>query len=169
MSNDRLLASPTETRLYSAAAEYDLTVVSFGEVLVRAGNGFDTAEFIGGPNDDLLMLKWLRQDNLTKSPKTEMMDSATDGDTYKVTARNFDRTTARGGQGGYDIAKFWDTLDDDRFVADGDTAAMYSPENDLRYDAVAFDKVKFNHINGGNDKTEKGASYDFILDEFWGP
>ena len=47
------------------------------------------------------------------------------------------RQTAQDGQGGYDIAKSWDTLGDDRFVSGGDTAAMYSPENELLYDAIA--------------------------------
>ena len=171
-SSDRLIATPTETRLYSDAAGYDLTVVSFDEVLVRAGSGYDTATFIGGAGNDLLLHKWLRQDTLEKSPKTEMMDYDPDGDhgqVYKVTARRFDNITAIGGQGGYDIAKFWDTLEADRFVADGDTAAMYCPDTKLLYDTVAFDKVVFNHVNGGNDRTEKAASYDFWLREFWAP
>ena len=168
-SNDQLIASPTETRLYSAAAGYDLTVASFDEVLVRAGSGSDTATFIGGSGNDLLLHKWLRHDTLVESPKTEMMDYETQGDVYKVTARRFSRTTAIGGQNGYDIAKFWDTLDDDRFVADGDTAAMYNPDNQLLYDAIAFDKVVFNHLNGGNDKTEEAAAINFLLSENWPP
>ena len=171
-SNDQLTATPTQTRLHSDDAGYDLTVVSFDEVLVRASSGFDTAAFIGGAGDDLLLHKWLRQDTLVRSPKTEMMDYDPDGNhgqVYKVTARMFDRTTAQGGQGGYDIAKFWDTLEADRFVADGDTAAMYNPSNELLYDVIAFDKVMFNHVNGGNDTTEKAASYDFLLGEYWAP
>jgi Calx-beta domain-containing protein/cysteine-rich secretory family protein len=173
LSNDQMIASPTETRLYSDAAGYDLTAVSFDAVLVRASSGpSDTAMFMGGAGNDLLLHKWLRQDTLEKSPKTEMMDYDPDGNhgkVYKVTARRFDTITAIGGQGGYDRAKFWDTLDDDRFVADGDTAAMYNPANELLYDAIAFDKVVFNHVNGGNDTTEKVYPIDFILSEYWPP
>ena len=166
--NDQLTASPTETRLRSDDAGYDLTVVSFDEVLVRASSGYDTAAFIGGAGDDLLLHKWLRQDTLAKSPKTEMMDNDTKGGVYKVTARKFDRTTATGGQGGYDIAKFWDTLEADRFVADGDTAAMYNPADELLYDAIAFHKAVFNHVNGGGDQTE-ATVYNFLLSEYWPP
>ncbi len=90
-------------------------------------------------------------------------------DTYKVTARRFDKTTATGGQGGYDIAKFWDTLDDDRFVADEDSTAMYNPDNEMLYDAIAFDKVKLNHVNGGNNKVEKAAAINFLLGEYEAP
>ncbi len=67
------------------------------------------------------------------------------------------------------VAKFWDTLDDDRFVAGGDTTAMYGPDNELCYDAVAFDKIVLNHVNGGNDKTERAATINFLLSEYWPP
>ena len=168
---DKLEATRDETRLYNGAG-FDLTVKSFDEVLARASGGFDTATFIGSAGDDLLLHKWLSQETLVKSPKTQMMDYDPDGDhgkVYEVTARRFDRTTAVGGQGGYDIAKFWDTLDADRFVVGGDTASMYNPDNELLYDAIAFDRVMFNHVNGGNDKTEKAADYDFLLGEYWAP
>ena len=69
----------------------------------------------------------------------------------------------------FDIAKFWDTLEADRFVADGDTACTYNPADELLYDAIAFDKVVFNHVYGGNDKTEKAAVIDFMLREYWAP
>ena len=166
-SADQFIATPTESRLYSETAGYDITVVSFDEVLARASSGYDVATFIGGAGNDYLLHKWLRHDIMVKSPKTEMMDFETKGEVYKVTARRFNRTTAQDGKDGYDIAKFWDTLEADRFVADGDTAAMYCPDTELLYDAIAFEKVVFNHVNGGNDRTEKAASYDFLLSEFW--
>ena len=146
-SADQFIATPTESRLYSHAAGYDITVASFDAVLARAGNGFDTATFIGGPGDDLLLHKWLRSDTLEKSPKTQMMDyvrrdgDLVTGEIYKITARRFSQTTTQGGQEGFDIAKFWDTLEADRFVADGDTACMYDPADELLYDAVAFEKI----------------------------
>ena len=97
-----------------------------------------------------------------------MMDNETKGDVYKITARRFDYTTAEGGHEGYDIAKFWDTLEDDRFIAEGDTAAMYSPDAELLYDAMAFDKVVLNHVFGGSDKVEEKA-HDFLLSQYWAP
>ena len=166
---DQFIAKPTESRLYSDDAEYDITVVSFDAVVARASSRRDTATFIGGSGDDLLQHKWLRADTLVKSPKTEMMDYETKGEVYKITARRFNQTTAQGGQEGFDVAKFWDTLDADRFTADGDTARMYDPADELLYDAIAFDKVVFNHVFGGADKTEKAASYDFLLSEYWAP
>ncbi len=166
--SDRMTATPSETRLEGEDGAYDLTVVSFDEVLVRAGSGgFDTATFVGGEGNDLLLHKWLRQDTLTVSPKTEMMDFDTKGEVYDITARRFHKTTAIDGEGGYDIAKFWDTLEDDRFVASGDTAALYSPDNELLYDAVAFDRVTINHVNGGDDTTEEDEDLDFMLGEYW--
>ena len=168
-SNDQFIGSPSESRLFSTAAGYDLTVTGFDRVLARASSGLDTATFMGGAGNDLLLHKWLRHDTMVKSPKTELMDRDTKGGVYKVTARRFNYTTAIGGQGGYDVARFWDSLDDDRFTADGDTAAMYDSSNELLYDAVAFDQVLLNHVNGGTDKTEKAASYDFLLSEYWAP
>ena len=106
---------------------------------------------------------------MAKSPKTEMMDYETKGEVYKITARRFDYSTAQDGRGGYDIAKFWDTLEDDHLVADGDTTAMCNPDNELLYDAIAFEKVVVNHVNGGNDKTEEAAVVNFLLKEYWMP
>ena len=168
-SPDHFVGTPTESRLYSDSAGYDITVVAFDAVLARASNLGDVATFIGGSGNDLLQHKWLRTDTLEKSPKTEMMDYETKGEVYKITARRFNQTTALGGQEGFDIAKFWDTLEADRFVADGDTAAMYCPDTELLYDAIAFDKVVFNHVYGGNDKTEKADAVNFLLSEYWAP
>ena len=146
-------------------------MVDFDRVLARSSGGADTATFMGGVGDDLLLHKWLRADTQEKSPKTEMMDYDSDGNLaqeYKVTARRFNRTTAIGGQGGYDIAKFWDTLDDDQFTTDGNMASMSSPGDELLYDAVAFDKVALNHVFGGNDKVDEKA-HDFLLSQYWAP
>ncbi len=166
---DQFIASPSESRLFSTTAGYDIKVMAFDRVLARAGSGFDTATFSGGPGDDLLLHKWINREMMAKSPKTELMDRATKGGVYQVTARRFNYTTAIGGQGGYDVAKFWDSLDDDRFTVDGDTAAMYDSNNELLYDAVAFNQVVFNHVNGGSNKTEKGAAINFLLSEYWLP
>ena len=173
---DQLIASPTETRLYSDDAGhelYDLTVASFDEVLIRASDGFDTGTFTGGPGDDLVRFKWLRH-TMEVSPKTEMMNrdivdgKVSEGDVYKITARGFD-STALDGLGGFDLVKFWNTQEDDRFVVGGNRAAMYSPENELLYEAIAFEKVRFNHVYGGNDTTEKVSPIDFVLAEYWPP
>ncbi len=170
-SADQFIGTPTESRLYSDSAGYDITVVAFDSVLARASNLSDIATFIGGSGNDLLAHKWLRADTLVKSPKTEMMDNddpKNPGSAYSITARRFNYTTAIGGQGGFDIAKLWDTLDDDHFTTSGDTAAMYCPDTELLYDAVAFDKVVFNHVFGGDDTVDED-SHDFILSQYWAP
>ena len=159
---DTLEAGPTETRLYGTG--FDLMVQSFDTVTALASSGFDRAFFTGGAGDDLVTHKWIRRDLMVKSPKSEMMDLATGGDVYKVTARKFDRISANAGTGDNDVARFWNTLDDDQFVADGDTASMFNLDNELLYDAIAFDKVTFNHVNGGNDTTVENA-HDFLLTE----
>ena len=162
--NDQFIASPTESRMFSAAAGYDITARAFDSVLARANSGgFDTAAFIGGPGDDLLLAKWVSGSTGQTSPKTIMMDRDTNGNVYEITARKFDRITAQGDSEGWDVAKFWDTVGDDRFVADGDRAAMYGPDNDLLYDVMAFDQVNFNRGNGGIDTTEKGSVINFKL------
>ena len=171
LETDQFIASPTESRLYSDTAGYDITVVAFDAVLARSSGGADTATFMGGVGDDLLLHKWLRADTQEKSPKTEMMDYDSDGNLaqeYKVTARRFNRTTAIGGQGGYDIARFWDTLDDDQFLAEGNMASMSSSTDELFYDAFAFNKVVFNHVFGGEDKVDEKA-HDFLLSQYWAP
>ena len=171
LETDQFIASPTESRLYSDTAGYDITVVAFDAVLARSSGGADTATFMGGVGDDLLLHKWLRADTQEKSPKTEMMDYDREGNfaqDYKVTARRFDRATAIGGQGGYDIAKFWDTLDDDQFITDGDMASMSSSAGELLYDAFAFDKVVFNHVFGGDDKVDEKPHY-FLFSQYWAP
>ena len=169
IGNDEFFATPTESRLHSASVGYDVSVVSFDRVLVRASTGQDTATFSGGSGNDLLVHKWIRLDTMEKSPKTEMMDFETKGEVYKITARRFGRTTALDGGAGYDVAKFWDTLEDDRFVVGGDSAVVYSPFDELLYDAVAFEKIVFNHVNGGNNKTEEASAVDFALSEYWAP
>ena len=163
--NDSLTASPTETRLFSTTAGYDIRALAFDSVLARAKFGLDTAEFIGGAGDDLLMAKYIDGVTNQRSPKTVMMDRGTNGGVYEIIARKFDHITAHGGTGVRDIAKFWDTLGDDRFVADGDRAAMYGPGNELIYDVLAFEQVNINRVYGGNDTIEKNPPINFDLVE----
>ncbi len=168
---DQFIGTPTESRLHSDTAGFDIRVLAFDRVIARSSGGADTATFMGGLGDDLLLAKWLRADTLVKSPKTEMMDNddpLNPGSTYSITARRFNTTTAIGGQGGFDIAKLWDTLDDDKFVADGDRAAVYDSNDELLYEVIAFDKVVFNHVFGGNDTVDEDA-HDFILSQYWAP
>ncbi len=54
-------------------------------------------------------------------------------------------------------------------MVSGDLAAVYGPSDGLLYDAVAFEKIVFNHVNGGNDKTEGLSAIDFMLGEYWAP
>ncbi len=170
-STDQFTGTPTESRLRSDSAGFDIRVMAFDRVIARSSGGQDEATFMGGAGNDLLLHKWLRADTLVKSPKTEMMDNddpENPGSTYSVTARRFNSTSAIGGQGGFDIAKLWDTLDDDRFTADGNTAAAHDASNELLYDVAAFNKVVFNHVFGGSDTTTENA-HDFILSEYWAP
>ena len=163
--NDSLIASPTESRLFSNSTGYDIRALYFDSVLVRAKYGFDTAEFIGGSGDDLLQAKYIDGVTNQRSPKTMMMDRGTNGGVYEITARKFDKITADGGSGVRDIAKFWDTLGDDRFVVDGDRAAMYGPGNELIYDVLAFEQVNINRVYGGSDTIEKNPPINFDLIE----
>ena len=52
-------------------------------------------------------------------------------------------------------------------VRDLDT--RYPTADELLYDAIAFDKVVFNHVFGGADKTEKADVINFLLGEYWAP
>ena len=163
--NDSLIASPTESRLFSSSAGYDIRALAFDSVLARAKYGFDTAEFIGGSGDDLLQAKYIDGVTNQRSPKTMMMDRGTNGGVYEITARKFDQISAHGGSGVRDIAKFWDTLGDDRFVAEGDRAAMYGPGNELIYDVLAFEQANINRVYGGSDTIEKNPPVNFDLIE----
>ncbi len=171
MDTDQFIGTPTESRIHSNTAGYDIRVMAFDRVIARSSGGADMATFMGGLGNDLLLHKWLRADTLVKSPKTEMMDNddpQNPGSTYSVTTRRFNQTTAIGGQGGFDIARLWDTLEDDKFTAAGNRAAMYSLTDELRYDAIVFDKVVFNHVFGGDDAVDEDA-HDFILSQYWAP
>ena len=45
---------------------------------------------------------------------------------------------------------------------------MSSSTDELFYDAFAFNKVVFNHVFGGEDKTEE-AAHEFLLGQYWAP
>ena len=119
---------------------------------------------VGGVGNDLLQHKWLRTDTLEKSPKTEMMDYETKGrGLQRSPPGGFNQTRAQDGGEGFDIAKFWDTLDDDRFSADGDTAAMYCPDSrtPLRRGRLRQGRLQ-PRVDGGDDTVDEDA-HDFIL------
>ena len=149
------------SRLYGG--QTDVTVHDFSRVFARAGQG---------GNDVAKLTDSALKDELHAKPhKTEIFDTVTGGDVYKVSARGFSSVSAQATQGGYDKAKLWDTGVDDLLEATGDRVKMSrnGESLDLLYEVMAFEFVKGRSVNGGNDTSaiDGPLAVDLVLEGDW--
>ncbi len=155
------------SRLYGSG--YDVQVSGFAETVAYASEGTDTASLADSELKDELH---------AKQTKAQLFDAATGGETYLITARNFDSyrieassTDGSAGNGGTDIAKLWGTSADDTIEADDDWLSLSVGTGTLEtlYEIVAFETVKVRDTDGENDTATVGdtLAYDLVLGTGW--
>ena len=137
------------------ASGRDHATVGFGTVVARAGSEEgDVAYFTDSDADDVLYFK---------SHKTVLVNP-----NVKITARAFDEAHATADQGGFDVARIYDTAGDEYLEVIGNTASLYrkiDTELDLMYAAIGFERVKAYSTEGDDTKKddEKDAALELIL------
>jgi hypothetical protein len=156
-SVDKFVGTPTSARMYSTAADYDVTAELFEKVLTYStAGGSDIARFYDSAGKEVF--------RGTKG-KAEFFN-----DKFEITARKFERVEATSTPGSGDIAKFRDTTGSDHLVATDASAKMYAvngTDMELLYEAFAFDQVK-TYRSGGNDTKEVANTVDYLLlDDGW--
>ena len=135
----------------------DHRAVGFGTVIARAGDGTaNVAHFTDTPGagstvDDVFYFK---------SHKTKLVS-----DTVTVTARAFDEVHATASEGGFDVARIYDTPLDDHFEFAGDVARLYrriGTELKLLYEATSFDRVKAYRTIGEDTRNVLDHTFELI-------
>ena len=139
------------------AAGYEHRVYDFPTLTAYADvGGYDTARLVDSALDDMFY---------TYPHKSELYDNAEQ--VYHITARNFDEVYAEATQGGYDRAKLHDAYVPDDYVeasyVSGDSWVEFYrdyPNNDLLYQALAFEWVKAYSLSGTDYKqVEQGVDF----------
>ena len=157
--NDIFRYTGTDNTAQIESAGRDHRAVGFGSVIARAGGGnanlayFTDTPGEGPRTDDVFYFK---------GHKTKLVS-----DTVEVTARAFDEVHATASEGGFDVARIYDTPSDDHFEFDGDAARLYrrvGDELELLYEAIAFDRVKAYYDDStGDDDTRDVLDHTFEL------
>jgi hypothetical protein len=130
------------------------SATGFDRVIAQAGGGdADLAYFTDMPGEGE------RMDDVFyfKPHKTQLV-----GQTVNVTARAFDQVHAEDINGGFGVARIYDTAGDEHFEFIGDTARVYrriGTELDLLYEAVAFERVKAYRSTGNDTKDDTNHAF----------
>jgi hypothetical protein len=139
----------------------DHSAVGFASVIARAGGGEgDVAYFtdLPGPDSEVDDVFYF------KSHKTELVSAGA-----KVTARAFDEVHATASESGFDVARTYDTLKDEHFECEGDTARLYrnlGAELDLLYEVIAFERVKVYSTGGNDTKDVRDHTFELFFSGF---
>ena len=143
---------------------FDVGVHNFRQVIAYAlEDGNDVATLKDSALKDEVYLK---------SHKSEIVDLATKGEIYKITARGFDLVHADGSQGAeYDRVKIWETPRDNHLEAAGNWAKLWAQKTELEmiYDILAFEFVKVRASTGGNDTSNvtEPLNFDLLFEDGW--
>jgi hypothetical protein len=128
--------------------DFVVTAYNYSQMIAFSDTGNDTANLTDSVVDDTVR---------ARGHKTEMYDTATKGDGYKIVVRGFGdvHLAATTPNGGYDVAKLHDTALDDLFEASPGEASLSKRlpggSLDLLYHAVAFEQVRAYSLLGGSD------------------
>lgn len=148
---------------------FDVQATGFSRVIAYASTGNDQATFVDSE---------LKDEFHAKPWKSEMFDVVTDGEVYRITARQFDSylaqaTDASGDDehGGEDIAKIWPSGADDLVEASDNWLRLYQGGDDLDplYEVIAFETVRVRETSGDNDSAEisEPLQYELALADGW--
>ncbi|MDI9444635.1 MAG: hypothetical protein QM844_10760, partial [Planctomycetota bacterium] len=99
-----------------------------------------------------------------KSHKTELVKAG-----VTVTARAFDEVHATASEGGFDVARIYDTTGDDHFECEGDTARLFrrvGTQLDLLYEVIAFERVKVFGSGGNDTKDVRDHTFELFFTNF---
>jgi len=153
--NDTFFGQKAESRLTGPG--YDVTVSGYDSLIAYASKGTDIAYLEDSEDDDTTRAR----------PNKIILWGGDDArPTYEITARKFDEYHFEAKNGGFDRAKFHDTIFNDYVHASGNSASMYgnNGELDLLYEAVAFEWVRlYATDNGSQDTLEKDDPLEFEL------
>lgn len=128
---------------------FDVTIHNYHSLIADAGSGYDLANLHDTAGDDTVR---------ARSHKTEIYDTLTKGEDYRLIVRHFSNVHlwADTPAGGNDVAKLHDTPGEDLFEATPDWARLSKklPDGsfDLLYEALGFERVKSYGLLGGPDK-----------------
>jgi hypothetical protein len=131
-------------------------------------SGYDSLIAYASKGTDIAYLEDSEDDDTTRArPNKIILWGGDDArPTYEITARKFDEYHFEAKNGGFDRAKFHDTIFNDYVHASGNSASMYgnNGELDLLYEAVAFEWVRlYATDNGSQDTLEKDDPLEFEL------
>jgi len=132
----------------------DVTGKGFDKILAYGeGGNNDVARFtdMPGTEKDVFYMR---------NHKTELVAA-----NVSVTARAFDEVHATASQDGDNVARLYDTAQDEHFEFVGNAARVYRESGsarDLRYAAVGFDLVKAHRSEGDDTVDEQTYTYELI-------
>ncbi len=153
--NDTFFGQKAESRMTGPG--YDVTVSGYDSLIAYASKGTDIAHLEDSADDDTAR---------ARPHKIILWGGDTTKPTYEITARKFDEYHFEAKNGGFDKAKFHDTIFDDYVHASGNSASMYgnTGELDLLYEAVAFEWVRLYATGNDSQHTlEKEDPLEFEL------
>ena len=153
--DDALFAQKDSSRMTGPG--FDVTVSGYSTLAAYASTGFDIAHLEDSDADDTTRAR----------PHKITLWGGEDADpTYEIMARRFDEYHFQGKHGGFDRAKLHDTVLNDHVIAAGNSASLYTndEELDLLYEVTAFEWVKlYGTDNDAQDTLEKEETLDFAL------
>ncbi len=137
--------------------DYRVTAHGFTQVIASAkSGGNNAAQLLDTAGNDEVRFR---------VHKTQIYDSDTEGQLYRLTVRAFDSVHASSSMGGYDKAKLHDGSQDDVFEAAESTARLKTRKGngvEVLSEAIGFDFVKV-CSSEGNDQANEGDLIDFEL------
>jgi hypothetical protein len=151
--NETLTYVGSENAARIEAANRDHSARGFGAVVARAEGGTgDMSYFTDTAEDDVFYFK---------SHKTVLVSPQA-----KITVRAFDEVHATANEGGFDVARIYDTEGDEHLEVSGDTARLYrrnGSELDLIYAAIGFERVKAYSTEGDDTKGIQDHTLELLL------
>ncbi|MHB8900981.1 MAG: FG-GAP repeat domain-containing protein [Thermoguttaceae bacterium] len=126
----------------------------FRRVAVYGGEGYDEAyltDSVGSQNDVFYL----------KSHKSQLVAEGID-----LTVRSYDTVHVEADQQGFDVARIYDTSEDDHLEVAGNTARLYRRYGDslaLLYETIAVERVKAYRTTGNDTRDIQDHTLDLLL------